>query len=137
MLNPKQKFVVTETINKLNSNEIFVFGSNRAGRHGKGAALIAANQFGAVYGVGEGLEGNSYALPTKGYKIEKISLEEIQRHVQNFINHAKLYPNLTYYVTRVGCGLAGYSDKDIAPMFHETLQLDNVLLPEIWIELLN
>lgn len=96
---------------------IFVFGSNLAGRHGKGAALTARQQYGAVYGVGEGRTGNAYALPTKDVQLRSLSLERIRSHVQEFIAYADKHPLEVFRVTRVGCGLAGHRDMDIAPMF--------------------
>lgn len=109
---------------------IFVFGSNRAGRHGAGAALYAMQHYGAVYGVGEGPTGQAYALPTKGYKVETLPLEEIQEHVVRFLDYAGACPWLTFKVTKVGCGLAGYSEKDIMPMFVGAP--NNCLLPFGW-----
>ena len=96
---------------------VFVFGSNLAGRHGKGAALYARNKHGAVYGQGRGFQGNSYAIPTKGKQLEKLSLFVIQRHVSDFIDFAKEHPELEFQVTPIGCGLAGNKESDIKPMF--------------------
>jgi hypothetical protein len=96
---------------------IFVFGSNLAGRHGKGAALTAKNLYGAVYGQGVGLQGSSYAIPTKDANLQILPLGEIQRHVSTFIEFAKARPNSTFQLTAIGCGLAGYDPADIAPMF--------------------
>lgn len=110
--------------------QIFVFGSNLAGRHGKGAALHARREHGAVYGQGVGLQGNSYAIPTKDAQLNTLPLTVIQRHVDEFLRFAMDHPELQFNVTRIGCGLAGYKDSDIAPMF--TWKLDNVKLPEGW-----
>ncbi len=96
---------------------VFVFGSNLAGRHGAGAAKFARLHRGAVYGVGEGRMGNSYALPTKDAHIRTLPLPEVHRHVQNFIFHARAHPKDTFQVTPVGCGLAGYTREQIAPLF--------------------
>lgn len=96
---------------------VFVFGSNLAGRHGKGAAVDAVKRFGAIRGVGVGFAGNSYAIPTKDENIRTISLSRIRPHVAEFVDYAKNHPESTFFVTRIGCGLAGYSDQDIAPMF--------------------
>ena len=96
---------------------IFVFGSNLAGRHGRGAAADALNLHGAIYGQGEGLQGNSYAIPTKDYEIKSRTLEEIKASVFTFMQFATEHPELQFNVTRVGCGLAGYTDEQIAPMF--------------------
>jgi len=97
--------------------EIFVFGSNLAGRHGRGAALYARQYHGAAYGVGEGLTGSSYAIPTKDGALRTLALEEIRRHVGNFLAFAGKHQNMTFRLTPIGCGLAGYSPADIAPMF--------------------
>jgi hypothetical protein len=110
--------------------KIFVFGSNLAGRHGKGAALRAYQEHGAVYGQGVGLQGNSYAIPTKDENIQSLPLNKIERYVQQFIKFAKLNPDLQFEVTRIGCGLAGYEDNDIAPMFTEAPS--NCILPVGW-----
>ncbi|MEO7397018.1 MAG: hypothetical protein ABIW84_00485, partial [Ilumatobacteraceae bacterium] len=99
------------------ANYIFVFGSNRKGIHGSGAALSAIRFWGAVYGEGEGLHGQSYALPTKETPQRSLSLEEVEEHVDRFISYAWGRSNLQFKVTRVGCGLAGFTDAQIAPMF--------------------
>ena len=109
---------------------IFVFGSNLAGRHCKGAALCAKNRHGAIYGVGEGRQGNSYAIPTKDKNLKSLPLDKIETHVKTFIQYAKNNPELTFEVTRVGCGLAGYTDSDIKPMFKDSPE--NCLLPDWW-----
>jgi hypothetical protein len=96
---------------------IFVFGSNLRGAHGAGAARVASRQHGAVYGKGVGHYGNSYALPTKDFNIRTLSLAEVKRHIDDFITYAAAHPDLEFQVTRVGCGLAGFKDKIIAPMF--------------------
>lgn len=99
--------------------DIFVFGSNLAGRHGKGAALHAYKYYGAVYGQGIGLQGSSYAIPTKDMFIRTLSLTDIRGYVYDFIGYAKEHPEMTFNVTAIGCGLAGYTPKDIAPMFRD------------------
>lgn len=96
---------------------IFVFGSNLAGRHGKGAALFARQHHGAIYGQAEGLQGNSYAIPTKDRSIKTLPLNAIRSHVNRFLDFAIEHPNLSFQVTAIGCGLAGYSPVEIAPMF--------------------
>ena len=110
--------------------DIFVFGSNLAGRHGKGAALYAKQVCGAIYGQGIGLQGNSYAIPTKDENIQSLPLDEIRKHVQEFKEFAIKNPGLTFRVTRIGCGLAGYDDVDISPMFKGSPS--NVILPDEW-----
>lgn len=96
---------------------IFVFGSNLAGRHGKGAALYAKQYHGAVYGVGVGRTGNAYAIPTKDANIKTLPLEAIRPHVAEFLKYARDNPKLTFQVTAIGCGLAGYKPNQIASMF--------------------
>jgi len=110
--------------------EIFVFGSNLAGRHGAGAALHAKKRYGAIWGQGVGMQGNSYAIPTKDEKLRTLPLEEIQKHVENFKVFARCHLELRFNVTRVGCGLAGYTDDDIAPMFSGSSA--NCVLPDGW-----
>lgn len=114
---------------------IFVFGSNLQGRHGKGAALVALEKFGAVYGQGEGLQGDSYAIPTKitPYKIRP--LVDIKKSVDKFISFADNNKELQFYVTAIGCGLAGYTVRDIAPLFKT--RPSNVTLCDQFREFLN
>lgn len=114
----------------VNSHEIFVFGSNLAGRHGKGAALCARNEHGAKYGVGVGRTGNAYAIPTKDERIQTLPLSRIAEYVADFLAYASRHPELEFEVTKVGCGLAGYKETDIAPMFKEAP--GNCRLPEGW-----
>lgn len=97
--------------------KIFVFGSNTAGRHGKGAALFAKKNFGAIQGVGEGIQGNSYGIPTKDSNLKVLSLEEIGQSISTFLGFAYANPDLLFMVTRVGCGLAGFKDEQIAGQF--------------------
>ena len=109
---------------------IFVFGSNQAGRHGKGAALYARQNHGAVYGVGEGITGNSYAIPTKDYKLRTRPLDAIRESVERFLDYAIRNPELKFGVTKIGCGLAGYKEHEIAPMFKDAPT--NCYLPNNW-----
>lgn len=97
--------------------EIFVFGSNLAGRHGAGAAKYARLHYGARIGVGEGPTGLAYAIPTKNEKIRTRNLDDIRVSVDRFIQYAKANPHLTFKLTAIGCGLAGYTPDQIAPMF--------------------
>lgn len=97
------------------ANPVFVFGSNLAGRHGAGAARWARENRGAKTGVGR--QGNSYAIPTKDRDLRPLSLLTINMHVQSFITYARIFPDLTFQVTPIGCGLAGYKPEQIAPMF--------------------
>lgn len=116
----------------MSNNEILVFGSNLSGIHSAGAARYALLHHGAVMGQGMGLQGSSYALPTKGVNISFMPLADIGRHVAAFISFAKIRPDLTFRVTRVACGLAGFKDEQIAPLFKDALPLKNVRLPKGW-----
>lgn len=109
---------------------IFVFGSNLAGRHGKGAALDALRHHGAKYGQGQGLQGNSYAIPTKDDTLRPLTLAKIEGHVGKFIQFAYEHTEMTFNLTRIGCGLAGYKDEKIGPMFSTAPK--NVILPKEW-----
>jgi hypothetical protein len=118
-------------ITRLEPNEIFVFGSNEGGKHGKGAALTAKRYFGAIQYQPEGLMGQSYALPTVDEEIRnKLPLDQIKRYIGNFIECAKAHPELTFLVTEIGCGLAGWKVGYIAPLFNNFKPLpDNIVLP--------
>jgi hypothetical protein len=96
---------------------IFVFGSNLAGRHGKGSALCAKQKWGAKYGVGVGPTGRAYAIPTKDRNLNVLPLKAIKRHVDDFIIYAHQHPEEEFQIVKIGCGLAGYKEQDIAPMF--------------------
>lgn len=111
-------------------SEIFVFGSNRAGRHGKGAALHAYKNYGAVYGAFVGRSGNSYAIPTKDEDLKTLPLDVIAGYVEDFLSYAIHHPDDVFFVTRIGCGLAGYCDADISPMFEGAPS--NCSLPSGW-----
>lgn len=121
-----------EMIESLGENEIFVFGSNLQGMHQGGAARVARLKFGAVWGVGVGLQGQSYAIPTM-----QGGVDTIKPYVDQFIRMAALLPQLTFYVTRIGCGIAGFRDADIAPLFRNALELRNVVLPRSFADILN
>ena len=118
-----------ENIRSLERGEIFVFGSNLDGRHGKGAAKLAAQKFGAKYGDAEGLTGQCYALPTVGYNLSRMSLPRVREHIRRFIVFATDNPSLTFLVTKVGCGLAGFSVEEIASEFRNYHIPKNVILP--------
>jgi hypothetical protein len=120
-----------ESINSLLPDEVFVFGSNLAGHHGGGAARVALNKFGAVYGQGVGIQGQSYAIPTM-----QGGVETIIPYVDEFISFAEKHPQKFFYVTRIGCGIAGFRDEQIAPLFSKALNLSNVCLPESFVMLL-
>ena len=109
------------------SDPIFVFGSNLAGRHGAGAALWARHHRGAVYGNGLGPQGQSYAIPTKDENLHTLSLGEIALYVRMFRAYARVHPELSFELTPIGCGLAGYKHEQIAPMFKDAPA--NVILP--------
>lgn len=113
-----------ENITTLGRRDIFVFGSNLSGHHAGGAARVALNRFGAVWGQGEGLQGNSYAIPTM-----QGDIDTIQPYVDRFIEFAEYEKALTFYVTKIGCGIAGFEIKDIAPLFRNAYNLPNVILP--------
>jgi hypothetical protein len=98
---------------------IFVFGSNEVGRHGKGAALFARQNHGAVYGQGVGSQGNSYAIPTRDRRLATLPLSQIEAYVAQFKAFAAEHPDLWFWVTAIGCGLAGYKPEQIAPMFRD------------------
>lgn len=110
---------------------VFVFGSNEGGKHGAGAARTAYNKYGARWNFSYGHMGNSFAIPTKNHNISKtLSLWQILNYVNGFIAYASGHPELTFYVTRIGCGLAGLRDEEIAVMFKDAPS--NCLFDEVW-----
>lgn len=111
-------------------NNVFVFGSNLAGIHGAGAAKTALTKYGADWGVGLGQRGNSYAIPTKDRDLHTLPLRDIKFQVRVFLTWARNHPNTEFFVTRIGCGLAGYTDEQISPMFAEAPS--NCDLPMGW-----
>lgn len=120
-----------EHISELTDNEIFVFGSNLAGAHGGGAARLAYKRFGAIWGNGMGLQGQSYAIPTM-----QGGVETIRPYVDDFIKFAKEHKQFTFLVTRIGCGIAGFRDEDIAPLFKEAEDVANIILPKEFVEII-
>ena len=112
-------------ITELRPDEVFVFGSNLAGSHGGGAAYVAWRKFGAIMGQGVGLQGQSYGIPTM-----QGGVETIRPYVDEFIAFAKAHPELFFYVTRIGCGIAGFRDAEIAPLFTAARGVPNICLPE-------
>ena len=114
-----------DNIETLASNEFFVFGSNLAGRHEGGAAKVALNKFGAIYGQGVGIQGQSYAIPTMQGGVETIA-----PYVDNFISFAQQNKDKFFYVTRIGCGIAGFKEEQIAPLFCNVIDMSNVALPK-------
>ena len=123
----EQKRTTPNLINELQPGEIFVFGSNLAGMHGGGAAYAAYRKFGAIWGQGVGLQGQSYAIPTM-----QGGVETIKPYVDEFIAFAREHTELIFLVTRIGCGIAGFRDEQIAPLFEDAHQLPNVVLPPNW-----
>jgi len=117
-----------ERIDELAPDEVFVFGSNLEGHHGGGAARTALRNFGAVYGRGVGLQGQSYAIPTMQGGVDTIA-----PFVNEFIEFADSHPEMFFYVTRIGCGIAGFRDEQIAPLFQRALNMANVCLPESFV----
>ena len=120
-----------DRISALASNEVFVFGSNILGHHAGGAARIACKQFGAVWGQGTGLQGQSYAIPTM-----QGGVNTIRPYVDEFLAFAKAHPEWTFLVTPIGCGIAGFEPKDIAPLFTAAKNIPNITLPRsFWDEM--
>ena len=123
--------IASDRIDVLERDEIFVFGSNLAGQHMGGAAKAANKKFGAVWGVGVGLTGQTYAIPTM-----QGGVETIKPYVDQFIEFAKENPRYKFLVTRIGCGIAGFRDEEIAPLFREALDVENIYLPKPFLEIL-
>ncbi len=120
-----QKRITNNRIQELNPGEIFVFGSNLEGAHGGGAALLAFRKWGAIWGQGTGLQGQTYGIPTMHGGVE-----EIRPYVDEFIRFAKEHPGLTFLVTEIGCGIAGFRPEEIAPLFRDAVPVENIHLPE-------
>ena len=120
-----------ERILELKEGEIFVFGSNLAGAHGGGAARLAYERFGAVWGEGVGLHGQTYAIPTM-----QGGVDTIKPYVDSFISFAKEHTELTFLVTRIGCGIAGFRDEEIAPLFAAAIDVENIILPKEFVAFL-
>lgn len=120
-----------EFITELAEDEVFVFGSNLAGMHGGGAAATAHRCFGAVWGKGVGLQGQSYAIPTM-----QGGVKTVKPYVDKFIEFAKSHPELRFLVTKIGCGIAGFREEQIAPLFAEAIDMDNIILPHDFVEII-
>lgn len=120
-----------ENITTLGKDEIFVFGSNLEGIHAGGAARTAYNNFGAIWGQGVGPQGQSYAIPTM-----QGGIETIKPYVDQFLDLAYEWDQNTFYVTRIGCGIAGFTDEEIAPLFDRALDMYNVRLPESFVKII-
>lgn len=123
--------ISSDRITELKDNEIFVFGSNLEGRHGGGAALLAYRKWGAVWGQGVGLQGQCYGIPTMHGGPEKI-----KPYVDEFIEFARNHKELNFLVTEIGCGIAGFSPEDIAPLFAEAIDVENIYLPKRFVEVI-
>ena len=121
-----------ECITELKPNEIFVFGSNLAGAHGGGAAYIAHKKFGAQWGVGVGLTGQCYAIPTM-----QGGVETIEPYVKDFLKFVREHEQYTFLVTRIGCGIAGFTPEQIAPLFYHAIDIPNIILPEDFAAIVN
>lgn len=124
--------IASNHITTLRPNEIFVFGSNLAGMHGGGAARLAYQKFGAIWGQGVGLQGQSYGIPTM-----QGGVDTIKPYVDEFIKFAKTHPQLKFLVTEIGCGIAGFSVEEIAPLFEQAIEVENIYLPERFWMILN
>ncbi len=120
-----------DNIKELAPDEIFVFGSNLAGHHGGGAARVALDRFGAQWGQGEGIQGQSYAIPTM-----QGGVETIKPYVDRFLDLAYEWDQSTFLVTRIGCGIAGFTPEQIAPLFDRALDMYNVVLPRDFYDIL-
>jgi len=125
----KENRTTNDNITVLLEDQIFVFGSNESGRHGKGAAKQALT-WGAKWGKAEGLQGRTYGIPTKNASIRRtLTIPQIKPYVDRFIEFAKRSPEMIFLVTEIGCGLAGLNYKDVAPLFNEAKDVDNIHLP--------
>jgi hypothetical protein len=132
--------VTPEKITILLKNDVFVFGSNESGIHGGGAARLAADKFGATPGTGFGMQGQSFGIPTKSHGIKRtLTIPEIKKYVDWFISATQIPENahLTFLVTEIGCGLAGLTPEEVAPLFKKCVPLANVMLPARFWEVLN
>lgn len=124
--------ITSPRITELQPGEIFVFGSNLEGHHGGGAALLAWKKWGAIWGQGTGLQGQTYGIPTMHGGPDRI-----KPYVDEFISFARQHPELTFLVTEVGCGIAGFRPAEIAPLFRDAADVENIHLPQRFWEVLN
>lgn len=124
--------ITSNRITELRPGEIFVFGSNLAGHHGGGAALLAWRKWGAVWGQGVGLQGQAYGIPTMHG-----GPEAIRPYVDEFVGFARRHPEFTFLVTEVGCGIAGFTPAQIAPLFADAVGVENICLPQRFWDVLN
>ena len=132
MKKDRKERITPEWIHSLKESEIFVFGSNLQGMHAGGAARIATETFGAIRGQGAGLQGQSYAIPTM-----QGGVETIQPYVDEFVVFAQAHPELTFLVTPVGCGIAGFTAEEIAPLFRKAIDILNIWLPAVFWQVLD
>ena len=123
--------VTDSLVVSLKPNEVFVFGSNLGGFHSGGAARAAYNKFGAIWGQGVGMQGQSYAIPTMQGGVETIA-----PYVDEFIEYAKNHPDKRFLVTEIGCGIAGFAPEEIAPLFANAVDVENITLPQRFWEVL-
>lgn len=124
--------ITSPRITELQPGEIFVFGSNLEGHHGGGAALLAWKKWGAIWGQGTGLQGQTYGIPTMHGGPDRI-----KPYVDEFISFARQHPELTFLVTEIGCGIAGFRPAEIAPLFRDAVDVENIHLPQSFWEVLN
>lgn len=124
--------ITPRTVSSLTEDQVFVFGSNLSGSHDGGAAHIAYEKFGAKWGEGVGLFGQAYGIPTMQGPVDTI-----KPYVDDFIRFALAHPELTFFVTRIGCGIAGFTDQEIAPLFKEATKIKNIYLPKSFWEILS
>lgn len=127
----EQKRITPEYITELKEKEVFVFGSNLQGMHAGGAARMAHLRFGAVWGQGVGMQGQCYAIPTMHGGVEAI-----RPYVDEFIEYARQHPERQFLVTRIGCGIAGFRNEEIAPLFAAAKTLENVSFPDDWFSMM-
>lgn len=129
--------ITPDNITSLNEGEIFGFGANEAGIHGGGAAKLAHQKFEAEWHVGFGLTGKCFAIPTKDRRIQSLAIIQIKHYVDRFIEYAKEHPEYKFLVTEIGCGLAGFVPEQIAPLFKDAVDIENIFLPKRFWNVLN
>ena len=123
-------------IKTLAEDTTFVFGSNLAGEHSSGAAKTALEHFGALNGVGRGWSGQSFAIPTMNEHLQQMPLSQIQHYIDDFKTYTKNHPKNKYFLTSIGCGIAGFRDEDIAPLFENAINLSNISLPKEFVDII-
>lgn len=124
-----------EVITTISSDQVVVFGSNESGKHLGGAARQAYKCWGAAYGQGFGQAGSTFAIPTMDWELNQLTLAAVSFYVQRFLRYTVVYPDTTFLVTRIGCGIAGFKDEQIAPLFKDCPS--NVHLPAAWVKILS